>query len=65
LEDRFLSIQELCVYLSLKRDSIYRLLKNNDLPGHKVGKSWRFQVSEIDAWIKSGKEKDPHGKSQS
>ncbi|HAP36691.1 MAG TPA: transcriptional regulator, partial [Bacteroidetes bacterium] len=46
---------ELCVYLSLKRDSIYRLLKNNDLPGHKVGKSWRFQVSEIDAWIKSGK----------
>lgn len=56
--DKYLTIQELCEYLSLKRDTIYRLLKNHDLPGHRIGKSWRFQISEIDEWVKSGKAGD-------
>jgi hypothetical protein len=23
--------------------------------GHKVGRLWKFKISEIDSWIKSGK----------
>lgn len=24
------------------------------IPAHKVGKQWRFQISELDAWVKNG-----------
>ena len=28
-----------------------RLLK---IPGHQIGKSWRFRASELDTWLRTG-----------
>ena len=32
--------------------SMQDAIKN--MPAHKVGKNWKFKVSEIDKWIKEG-----------
>ena len=34
------------------------------MPGHKVGRLWKFKISEIDEWIKSGKSGDLSGESE-
>jgi len=48
----WLDFKELTSYLKMPRSTLYRLVQNKQLPGHKVGRSWRFDREEIDRWIK-------------
>jgi excisionase family DNA binding protein len=48
----WLNFQELTSYLKMPRSTLYRLVQSKQLPGHKVGRSWRFDREEIDRWIK-------------
>jgi len=49
----WLSLEELSEYLKMPTSTLYKLLRRGELPGHKVGRSWRFDQEEVDAWIKS------------
>ncbi|MDR1592465.1 MAG: excisionase family DNA-binding protein [Prevotellaceae bacterium] len=42
-------------YLGVSRESIFQWIENRGMLGHKVGRLWKFKISEIDSWIKSGK----------
>lgn len=50
--EEILTIHELSAYLKLNEKTAYRLSAKGDIPGFKVGGSWRFRKSEIDRWIK-------------
>jgi len=50
-----LTIREVADYLRITEKTAYRLAASNKLPGFKVGGSWRFRQSEIDAWIETQK----------
>lgn len=50
--EEILTIHELSAYLKLNEKTAYRLAAKGDIPGFKVGGSWRFRKSEIDRWIK-------------
>lgn len=54
MDDRWYSIEEIGQYLGIKRDTVYKWIKNKGLPCHRVGRSWKFKPSEVDAWITSG-----------
>ena len=54
LDERWLSVEELAAYLGIKRDTVYKWIARRKLPGHKVGRLWKFRRDEIDAWVKSG-----------
>jgi excisionase family DNA binding protein len=45
-----LTVNELAHYLKVHPSTIYRLLKNRQLPGFKIGSDWRFNLEEIDRW---------------
>lgn len=45
---------EICKYLGISRDSALKWIANKGMPAHKVGKKWKFKLSEIDAWVNSG-----------
>lgn len=33
----------------------YRILAYSEMmPGHKIGRLWKFDKKEVDAWVKSG-----------
>ena len=55
IEDRWLSIKEIAEYLGVRREAIYVYLEKKNLPGHRIGKFWKFKIAEVDAWVKSGK----------
>ena len=35
--------------------------QRNHLPAYKVGKLWKFKISEVDDWIRSGGAADEKG----
>jgi len=49
----WLDFKELTAYLKMPRSTLYRLVQTRELPGHKIGRSWRFDQDEIDRWIKA------------
>ena len=55
MEDRWLSLKEITEYLGIRRETVYRWIENREMPGHRIGKLWKFKKDEVDAWVKSGK----------
>ena len=49
--DEIWTIRELAAYLKLKEKTAYALASRCEIPGFKVGGSWRFRRSDIDSWI--------------
>jgi len=49
-----LTPREAAEYLSIHVRTIYRLAKNGEIPGRKIGGSWRFKKNALDEWL-SGK----------
>lgn len=52
-----MTIKEVAEYLKLTEKTAYRLAAERKLPGFKVGGSWRFKRSDIEAWIEEEKKK--------
>jgi len=61
VEEAFFTVQELAQYLRMKPITIYKHAAKGQLPGFKVGATWRFKKSSIDKWIEE-RERDAYGK---
>lgn len=55
--DKWISIEEAAEYLGIKPVTLRRWIRNkkDGIPANKIGKQWKFKVSELDEWVKSGK----------
>ena len=56
MNDRYLSVAEICTYLGIKRDTVYKWISKKKLPAHRIGKLWKFKISEVDEWVNNGAE---------
>jgi excisionase family DNA binding protein len=56
--EKWSSIDELSKHLQVHKDTIRLWIKKGDIPAHKIGKLWRFKISEVDEWVRSGKSAD-------
>ena len=54
MEDRWLSITEMCKYLGVSNDTAYKWINNHDMPAHRMGRLWKFKKDEVDEWVKAG-----------
>jgi excisionase family DNA binding protein len=57
-EDKWLTVEEICNYLSVTKDTIYKWIDQREMPAHRVGRRWMFQKEDVDSWIKAGKAAD-------
>ena len=57
----FLTAKELSHYLKLSDSTIYKLAAEGELPGFKIGDSWRFDLDEILKVIQQKKGLGRHG----
>jgi len=51
----WVSLEEIARHVGVSPDSIHRWIRQKDLPAHRVGRLWRFKVSEIDEWVQAGR----------
>ena len=54
MNERWLSVDEIAAHLGVNPDTIYKWITRKKMPGHKVGRLWKFLASEVDAWVKGG-----------
>ncbi len=54
MTDRWLSVDEIAEYLGVAKDTIYTWVNAKGMPGHKVGRFWKFKREEIDVWVRAG-----------
>ncbi len=64
MTERTLTIKEIAKYLNVTERTIYNLLDRGELPGFKVGASWRFKKEDIDKWIEDSKKMSISAKKQ-
>ncbi len=56
-QTKLVTVKELSDYLRVHPSTIYRLLKQGELPGFKLGSDWRFNLAAIDRWrVEQGEE---------
>lgn len=54
LEDRWLSVDEICKYLGVSNDTVYRWIERSNMPAHRMGRLWKFKISQVDDWVEAG-----------
>lgn len=50
----WLSAEEIAAHLGITKDTVYAWIVDKAMPAHRVGRLWKFQVREIDEWVRSG-----------
>jgi excisionase family DNA binding protein len=60
----WVSVEIVAKHLGVTKDSIYRWIDHKRLPAHKIGRLWKFKLSEVDDWVRaSGAVSDESGHS--
>lgn len=57
-----LTPREAAEYLSVHVRTIYRLVKQGEIPGRKIGGSWRFKKETLDEWLSGRENSSPEEK---
>lgn len=52
--EKWSSMATITDYLDVSRETILQWINNRNMPAHKVGRLWKFKISEVDEWIRSG-----------
>jgi len=50
-DGEILTLDEVAAYLKAGKRTVYRLAQKGHIPAFKLGGTWRFRRSELDAWI--------------
>ncbi len=54
MPEPWVSVEDVASHLGVAKDSVYRWIEHKGLPAHRVGRLWKFRLSEVDKWIEAG-----------
>jgi len=57
IEERWVGVDDVAAHLGVAKDSVYRWIEQRKLPAHRVGRLFRFKLSEIDEWVRQDNER--------
>lgn len=49
--DDLLTVKEMAQKLKLSSQTLYKMVRQGEIPGVKVGNQWRFDPSQVHAWL--------------
>lgn len=53
MDERWHSVEEVAEHLGVARDTVYRWIDHKGLPAHKIGRLWKFKLSDVDQWVRA------------
>lgn len=57
----WVSVEDVARHLGISKDTVYRWIEARSLPAHKIGRLWKFKLSDIDEWVRAGGAGDEAG----
>lgn len=48
----WVSVDDVAAHIGVAKDSVYRWIEGKGLPAHRIGKLWKFKLSEVDDWVR-------------
>lgn len=52
--EAWVSTKDIAKHLGVTLETLRKWIKKGTIPCHRVGKLWKFKISEVDAWVTSG-----------
>lgn len=56
-EERWVGVEDVAEHLGVAKDSVYRWIEEKGLPARRVGRLYRFKLSEVDEWVRNDTER--------
>ena len=53
--EKWSSLEEIARHLGVSKDTIRNWIKKDVIQHRRIGKQYKFRISEVDAWVDSGK----------
>ena len=45
--------EEAARFLNINPKTLQKMARNGEVPGYRIGKLWKFRISDLDAWLRS------------
>ena len=55
MPEKWVNLEDIAEHLSVSTDTVRTWIKNGKLPFYRAGKRYKFKISEVDEWLRSGK----------
>lgn len=52
-KEKWSSLMTIAEHLDVSKDTIYRWIANKQMPATKIGRQWKFKLSEVEMWIRN------------
>lgn len=52
--EKWSTLKEVQEHLGVGRETILHWISLRGMPAYKVGRLWKFKLSEVDDWVRSG-----------
>ena len=62
--EKWVNLEDIADHLSVSTDTVRNWIKRGKIPFYRAGKRYKFRISEVDEWLKSGKMNDDNQDSE-
>lgn len=52
--EKWVTLKDVQEYLGVGRETILQWIAKRNMPAYKVGRLWKFKLTEVDDWIRTG-----------
>ena len=52
--EKWVTLKDIQAHLGIGRETILQWIAKKNMPAYKMGRLWKFKISEVDAWVQSG-----------
>ena len=57
MPEKWVNLEDIAEYLSVSHDAIREWIRKGMIPYSRAGKRYKFKISEVDEWVRSGDKK--------
>ena len=57
MKQEFLSIEDVAIYLGIKKSTLYSKVKSGEIPHYRLGHLLKFRKEDIDRWMEGNRQK--------
>ena len=52
--EKWVTLKEIQEHLGVGRETVLQWISKRNMPAYKMGRLWKFKISEVDAWVQYG-----------